>query len=331
MDTSRAVSKQASEGNISCARPRLPREVWVAGICQARLRAENYREMIGKMLARMEEVVPMRPDIVCLPEAFPFVGLPGGIRPSLEEVAEEPIGSISEPFAAFARKHGCYVVCPIYTVEAGRYYNSAVIIDRQGQCAGEYRKINPTEGELEKGITPGPVEPPVFQTDFGTIGVQICYDINWYENWRKLRDAGAEIVFWPSAFAGGMMLNSLAWMNKYYVVSSTRFEHPTKIVDPLGEDVVATGRGGEWVCAPINLDRAVIQSMGEIRKLEKVRAKYGDRVHVKILHVEALASIESLSPDVSVSEVLKEFGIETSVDMIARNTGLQDAKRPSAI
>jgi len=304
------------------------REVWVASICQVGLRAKDLDGMVEKVLARMEEVMPMRPDIVCLPEAFPFVGLEGG-RPSVSEVAEEPIGPISRPFAEFAREHGCYVICPIYTMDAGRYYNAAVIFDRQGQYIGEYRKINPTDGELEDSITPGPLEPPVFHTDFGTIGVQICFDVNWHENWGKLRRAGAEIVFWPSAFAGGEMLNGLAWINKYYIVSSTRFEHPTKIVDVLGDDVVATGRASEWVCAPINLDIAVIQSVAEIRKLERVRAKYGRKVHVRIKHVEAWASLESLSPDVSIPEVLTEFGIETSNDMLDRNTKLQDAKRPS--
>ena len=306
----------------------MSREVWVASICQARLRAETYEGMIQKVLGRMAEVAPMQPDIVCLPEAFPFVGIPGG-RPPLSETAEEPIGPISGPFAEFARKHRCYVICPIYTVEAGRYYNAAGVIDREGQYVGEYRKINPTEGELKRGITPGPLQPPVFETDFGTIGIQICYDANWHENWRLLREAGAEIVFWPSAFAGGEMLNGLAWINKYFVVSSTRFEHPTKIVDVLGDDVVATGRASEWVCAPMNLDTAVIQSVVEIRKLEPVRAKYGRKVLVKIKHVEAWASIESLSPEVSIPEVLAEFGIETSNDMLARNTGLQDARRPS--
>jgi predicted amidohydrolase len=302
--------------------------VWVASICQAKLQAQNHEEMIQKMLVRMEEVVPMEPDIICLPEAFPFSGVSGPRLP-LSEIAEAPLGPISEPFAAFAKAHNCYVICPIFTQEAGHYYNAAVIIDRQGQYVGEYRKINPTDGELKRGITPGPLQPPVFKTDFGTIGVQICYDANWHHNWRLLNDAGAEIVFWPSAFAGGKMLNSLAWMNKYFVVSSTRFEHPTKIVDVMGEDVAVTGRASEWVCAPINLDVAVVQIVTEIRKLEKVRAKYGSKVNVKILHVEALATIESLSPDISVPDILKEFEIETSNEHLARNTRLQNAKRPA--
>ena len=306
---------------------RLPREVWVASICQAGLSAKSPSDMIGKVLKRMEETVPMQPDVICLPECLHVANQPN--RPPLTKSAEVPIGSISRPFAKFARQHRCNVIFPIYTNGTGRYYNAAVVIDRAGRYVGEYRKINPTEGELKKGIAPGPIDPPVFQLDFGTIGVQICFDINWHENWKRLAAKGAEIVFWPSAFAGGEMLNGLAWNNKYYVVSSTRIQ-ATKIVDVLGDDIVSTGRFGEWICTPINLDVAVVQGYQYMQKLEQARAKYGRRINVKTKHVEAWAALESLSADVSVPEILKEFDIETSRDMLARNTRLQNDKRPNS-
>ncbi|MBI4910661.1 MAG: carbon-nitrogen hydrolase family protein [Acidobacteria bacterium] len=310
------------------AAERLPREVWIAAIGQMGLTARNPEEMSGKMLQRMEEVLPMRPDIVCTPEVFPFAGLTVK-HPPLSECAEEKTGPILDRYAEFARRNRCYVICSTYTKEKGRCYNAAVLFDRQGRYVGEYRKINPTEGELDIGVTPGPRVPPTFTTDFGKIGVQICYDINWYENWTRLGAAGAEIVFWPSAFGGGMMLNSLAWMNKCHVVSSTRFQHPTKIIDPLGTDVIETGRAGNWICGPVNLDIAVIQGVYNFVKFREIRKKYGRRFRFRILHVEALATIEGCSPDVSVPAVLKEFGIPTSREMIAASTKAQDARRPS--
>lgn len=267
----------------------------------------------------------MQPDVICLPECFHVANLKRA-RPSLAETAEESIGPISRPFADFARRYHCNVICPIYTREAGEIHNAAVVIDHAGEYVGEYRKTNPTEGELKNGITPGPVDPPVFQLDFGKIGIQICFDVNWHENWRKLSNKGAEIVFWPSAFAGGEMLNGLAWINKYYVVSSTRVQ-TTKIVDVLGDDVVSTGRFGEWVCAPVNLDVAVVQGYQYMKKLDQARAKYGRKINVKTKHVEAWAALESLSSDLSVPDILREFGIETSNEMLARNTKLQNAKR----
>lgn len=314
------------------ARPagtRLPREVWVASVGQMNLSAETPQAMCARMLGRMEETLPLAPDIVCTPEVFPFAGLPAGARRPVSEVAEEREGPVLDQFSAFARKHRCYVICSTYTKEAGRYYIASVLFDRQGRYAGEYRKSNPANNELELGITPGPLEPPVFRTDFGVVGIQICYDVNWYDNWARLARAGAEMVFWPSAFAGGKMLNSLAWMNKYYIVSCTRFDHPTKIVDPLGEDVVETGRAGNWICEPVNLDIAVVQSVEHIRKFKDIQKKYGRRFRFRILHVEALAAIEGLSAEVSVPQVLKEFGIPTSREMLAESTRRQNARRPA--
>jgi len=181
---------------------------------------------------------------------------------------------------------------------------------------------------MEYGITPGPRQPPVFETDFGTIGVQTCFDVNWHRNWEALRRAGAELVFWPAGFAGGEMLNGLAWINKYYIVSST-WMHATKIVNPLGDDVMATGRFEDWVCAPVNLDYAVIQGGPEIKKLDAVLEKYGRKFLVRTKHVEAWALIEGNAPDVSVPDVLLEFGIMTSNAMLDHNEMKQDAMRPA--
>lgn len=125
------------------------------------------------------------------------------------------------------------------------------------------------------------------------------------------------------------MLNGLAWINKVPIVSSTRIQ-PTTIVDALGDEVVSTGRFGEWVCAPVNLDYAVVQGWQMINKLDEVRRRYGRQVNVKIKHVEAWGMLESLSPDVSIAQVLREFELETSSQMLARNTRLQDARRPVA-
>jgi beta-ureidopropionase len=314
-----------SAASTSSGASRLPREVWVAAMSRLELRAETPQEMCRKMLARMEESLPMQPDIICTPEVFAFAGL-SGRKPPVREVAEERSGPIIDQFADFARRRRCYVICSTYTKQTGRCYISSVLLDRRGQYLGEYRKAHPTDGELQLGVTPGPLAAPLFQTDFGKIGIQICYDVNWFDGWTQLSRSGAEIVFWPSAFGGGMMLNSLAWMNKYYIVSST-CEHPTKVVNPLGEDVVETGRASNWVCAPLNLDTAVVQTVEHIRRFDQITKKYGRLFRFRILHTEALATIEGTSSEISVPEVLAEFGIPTSLELISNSTRLQAASR----
>jgi len=300
---------QAKRENPVARNDRLPREVWIASLSQNRLEAKNYEEMMKKMLWRMEEVVAYEPDIVCLPEAFPFVNLDTA-RPPLEDVAEVPIGAISKPFADFAKEHHCYVVCPIYTKENGRYYNSAVFIDREGKLLGEYRKIHPTIGEIENGIMPGPLEPPVFKTDFGLVGAQICFDIEWLDGWHNLRKAGAELVFWPSAFGGGSMVNTKAWQNKYCVVSSTR-KGTTKICDVTGEEVDWTGHFAYWACGSVNLEKAFLHTWPYCRKFKDIQSKYGRKVRIRTFHEEEWTIIESRSAEVRIADVMKEFELKT--------------------
>jgi beta-ureidopropionase len=303
---------------------RLPREVWVGTLSLDGLEAESYEVMIDKVERRMREMEPYQPDIVCLPEVFPFLKV--SKRPPLSEIAEAPLGPISGRIAQYARRNRCYVVCPIYTQESGRYYNSAVVIDRQGNSMGEYRKIHPTESEIEMGVSSGPLAPPVFKTDFGIIGVQICYDINWHEGWRKLRQQGAEMIFWPSAFCGGQMINTMAWINKSYVISSTRFD-PTKICDITGEEITSTGRAMHWVCAPVNLEKAFIHGWPHWQKYNDVQNRYGRKVAIRHFWEEGWSVIESRSPDVKVADVLKEFEIKTHEEDIAHAEAVQTKHR----
>jgi predicted amidohydrolase len=303
---------------------RLPREVWVASLSLHRLEAQTHEEMIRRVLNKLDDFKPFQPDVICLPEVFPFLKV--SQRPPLADVAESPPGPVSARFAAWAKENRCYLICPIYTREEGRFYNAAVVIDRDGKCIGEYRKIHPTVGEMERGVAPGPLDPPVFQTDFGTIGVQICYDINWHEGWNRLREKGAEIVFWPSAFCGGRMLNALAWMNKYCVVSSTRFD-PTKICDITGEDLACSGRARSWVCAPINLERAFLHGWPYWTRYNDVHAKYGRKVLIRHFWEEGWSILESRSPDVRVADVLREFDIRTHEEHVARADSMQTARR----
>jgi len=325
-----AHSTASAAPSATRARPRprekpLPREVWVATISQNGMQARSYEEMIKKMLGRMQELISYEPDIICLPEVFPFANLPSG-RPPVSQVAEVPIGDISQPFAEFARKHNCNIVCPTYTKEDGHYYNSAVLIDRQGKPLGEYRKIHPTVGEMNNGISPGPLMPPVFKTDFGIVGVQICFDIEWNDGWQRLRQAGAEVVFWPSAFAGGMAVNAKAWQNKFVVVSSTR-KDTSKICDISGKVVASTGRWNNWICAPVNLEKTFLHTWPFCQRFDEVQAKYGRRLRITTFHEEEWTIIESCSADVRVADVLKEFEFQAYEDFIQAADAMQRKHR----
>jgi beta-ureidopropionase len=306
---------------------RLPREVWIASFSSTRMEAENHGEMVEMVLEEMEGIVNYKPDVICLPEIFPFFHI--SERASIQDVAEEPLGKITSKFAAFAKKYGTYIICPLYTVENSKYYNAAVVFDREGKVLGEYRKIHTTEGEMGKGVSPGPLDPPVFKTDFGIIGVQICFDLEWDDGWKKLREKGAEIVFFCSAYSGGMAVNTRAWQNKYCVVSST-LAGAAKICDISGTEIAKTGRWQRnWVIAPINLEKVFLHSWPFYKRFKEINAKYGQKVKITNYDDEEWSIIESLSPDIKVADIIREFDLKTHEQHIDSATEMQIRLRNS--
>jgi hypothetical protein len=139
----RAAAASAFAGGLAGASPvtngkesRLPREVWVAAMGHFGFQAKDPREMCRAMLKRMEETLPMQPDIICTPEVFAFSGLSTRQHAPLAEIAEERSGPVIDQFAAFARQHHCYVICSTYTKEAGHCYISLRTARPAGQVYG---------------------------------------------------------------------------------------------------------------------------------------------------------------------------------------------------
>lgn len=165
----------------------------------------------------------------------------------------------------------------------------------------------------------------MFEADFGRIGVQICFDIQWPEGWQQLGEKGAEVVFWPSAFGGGQMLNAMAWMHRYCVVSSTRKDR-AKICDITGEELASSGRWQSWgVSAPVNLEKVLLHTWPYVQHFREIQAKYGRRLRIHTLHEEEFTLIESLSPEVEVAQVMREFGLKTHREHLQSATQAQEA------
>lgn len=293
---------------------RNPREVYIASLTMHNMHRNDMQGVIQAAIKQMEIALPLSPDVYCLPEVFHAAGVAGG-RPPLEESSEDGSGNIIGPFQAFAKKNKCYVICPVYTRQNDKYYNAAVVIDRLGNSIGEYRKVRLTEGELRKGLTPGPLDVPVFKTDFGVIGIQICFDIEWPEGWNQLSKKGAEVVFFPSAFSGGTRVTAKAIDNRYCVVSSIR-TGPSKISDVTGDLVISGGHPStEWgVLGHINLEREILHthSAGTVAvHFPDIRKKYGRKIGLHTMGEEHYTIIESFSADIKIADVMEEFGLRS--------------------
>ncbi len=304
---------------------RLPREVWVGTVSTAGLRMADAESMVQRVLEIMESFIPYEPDIICLPECFAYSNVRRRYR--IGDVAEAGPGPVISAIAAFAKAHQCYVICPTYSRFEEQDYIAAVLIDRKGAVKGEYRKARPAKSEMETGVRPGPLDPPVFETDFGKIGIQICFDIKWSDGWEKLKAAGAEIIFWPSAYAGGQELNARAWRHQLHVVSSTQ-KDTSKICDVTGQVIAQTNRWQpHWTCAPINLEKTFLLSWPAVKVFPDIQKKYGRRIKLTIFAEEEWTVMESLDPDLKVADVLAEFDLQTRQALLASTEEMQKRYR----
>ena len=102
-----------------------------------------------------------------------------------------------------ARKHEVCIVGSIFERRAaGIYFNTAVVVDRDGHIAGRYRKMHIPDdpGYSEKFyFSPGDLGFTPIDTSVGRLGVLVCWD-QWYpEAARLMALAGAEILLYPTA------------------------------------------------------------------------------------------------------------------------------------
>jgi beta-ureidopropionase len=284
----------------------------IATICQAgRLHAsvEQNREHV---LCILDLALRQQPDLVCLPEAFTTTSVPAA---SAATLAEPVPGPTTDAVAHRARKHRCYVICPIHTQRRGGCWNSAVVIGRDGDILGIYDKVHPVTSTsdytiFEDGIAPGE-RVPVFDLDFGRVGIQICFDIGFPETWQELADKGARAVFWPSAYNGGFPLQAYAYLHHSYVISSVRSAN-SRIIDPCGTILAETDDLVNVVYRDINLDYIVCHYDFNYRIADEIMATYPGRVEIRPHRDDDHILFEPLDDELTTEQLRAEFGIEST-------------------
>ena len=143
-------------------------------------------------------------DLAALPEVWPRQGSASQMR----EAAEPLDGHRVERLAQVARRHRMWVHGgSLLELDGDRVFNTSVLFDREGSLVATYRKIHLFDAD-PPGAVPSresflfaPGESVVTaETEFGRVGLSICYDVRFPELYRTLAVQGATIVFVPAAF-----------------------------------------------------------------------------------------------------------------------------------
>ncbi len=287
---------------------------------------KTQEEVAQAVLEKIESVRGYHPDLIILPEAFLKIG--GDAKnPRWQVITSQLMEELSKK-AADMRS---YIIASVYE-QVPEYpemrYNSAILIDREGQIAGKYRKVHTVMEETTENLILPSKEYPVFDTDFGRIGIQICFDIGWRDGWQALADQGAQMVVWSAAYDGGNLLNTYAAHHMYFVVSSVRTDH-AQIIDPTGRTIAEGARWNGLALATIDLSTTIYHIDRQFQKIDAIRRALGDRVTIHVYSEENIFTIESNDDEWPIGRIEKEFGLMSYKAYHEEATRMQEEWRTS--
>jgi predicted amidohydrolase len=209
---------------------------------------------LNAMLSMIDSAAADKPDIICMSEFVRERGVGG----PYENVAETIPGDTTKAIGEKAKQHKTYVAFSMCERDGKNLYNTAVLIGKDGQIVGKYRKVHLPLDELEGGLTPG-MDYPVFDTEFGKIGMMICWDQWFPEAARALRANGAEIILVPTIGDAPVYAAARAAENGVYlVVSGQTSGESSKIIGLRGQDlatVSAADGGSGYASATLELSK----------------------------------------------------------------------------
>ncbi|WP_259404468.1 bifunctional GNAT family N-acetyltransferase/carbon-nitrogen hydrolase family protein [Hymenobacter sp. HSC-4F20] len=171
------------------------------GIVQWQMRAtKNLEDFFQQMEFFVDTVSGYKADCVLFPEFFnaPMMALTNEESPS---VAIRSMAAFTEPIKTkmmeLAVSYNINVIAgsmPLY--DDGKLYNVSYLCRRDGTVDEQY-KLHVTPDEASYWGMRGGDKLRCFDTDFGKIGILICYDVEFPELSRMLSDEGMKILFVP--------------------------------------------------------------------------------------------------------------------------------------
>ncbi|MFO7591472.1 MAG: carbon-nitrogen hydrolase family protein [Acidimicrobiia bacterium] len=218
-------------------------------------------------------------QLVALPENF-HLRLPSDGGERKLEVAQEIPGPLSRALSDVARDKGIYLLAGSFSEQSdvkGKVHNTSLLFDPSGSVIAKYRKIHMFDvtiaGQVkaqESQFVEAGAQVVTADTEFGRVGLSVCYDLRFPELYRALAVKGAVVTFVPANFTlftgrdhWETLLRARAIENGMFVVAPGQIGGVqggftaygrSMVVDPWGTVVACASDGQEILHARIDLD-----------------------------------------------------------------------------
>lgn len=220
-------------------------------------------------------------DLVCLPETILSYSSPDRSPDAIHAQAVPVPGPWLEPFREVARAYRmgiCFSVLERAGAHDELVYNTALLLGREGELIGTYRKVHLALVEARQGVAAGH-EFPVYTFDGVTVGMGICMDSSAAETCRILAQRGAEIMLMPimgdfraTRWVHGasefdterwkLVQRAHAFDNHLYVVACRNANFGSAITAPWGEIIAYNDGDRDLIWADVELDRLRSHPLG---------------------------------------------------------------------
>lgn len=252
---------------------------WKLALCQMTV-AMDKATNLAKAETMIREAAAHGANVVTLPEIFncPYS------NQYFREFAEDETGLTVSLLSSLAKELGLVLVGgSIPEVENGKYYNTSFAFDRTGTIIAKHRKVHLFDIQLKGGIrmkesdtfTAGE-DMTVFQTEYGTFGIAICYDIRFPELIRAMSLAGVKLVLLPAAFS--VTTGSAHWDitmrlravdNQIYLAAASPARSLEGPYQAFGHSCVVTPWGD--ICAKTDHRETIVYSEIDLDYVDAIR------------------------------------------------------------
>ena len=223
-----------------------------------------------------------------------------------------------------AARHRISLVLPLLVRDGASLANRFYLLSSDGSELGFYQKQVPAVGERLAGVEPLPASPIPWEGI--KVGGGICIDVYFpCRVFGRQIDAGADVFVVPSMTPAGAFLDACAI--HYGVPFVLSYSPRSRILDRDGKELAAGGFRSETMRAgygpplqqaTINFDAVSLFADFNQEKIQDVQQHYGSQVRVRFDQPNCVFFLESRSADLSINDIMREFGLVSRREYFAR-------------
>ena len=249
-------------------------------LCQMNV-IDDKKENLKNACSMISQSVSENVDIVVLPEMF---NCPYSNDKFIEYCETEEDSHTLNTISSLAQENNVYILAgSIPEKENDNLYNTSYLFNRKGEILAKHRKMHLFDIDVKDRITFKESDVltagdnfTIANTEFGKIGIGICYDVRFPELARIMVEKGALILFYPGAFNmttgpahWELLFRSRALDNQVYCVGVAPALNKDASYHSFGHSIIANPWGE--VLAEANEEESLIICEIDLDEIKKVR------------------------------------------------------------